>query len=207
MKLEGEVGIHVGYDGTDNPLRLGRMGALVTTEGHGRYAEPTWRGGLGLSIGGLFSAANQAAVTSGVGLSATVATISLSNDLGSNKILAVNTISWAFSAAPAAATVVYLVGGFSASTNVTHTTPILVKNNYLGGAIGAGKADSGATLPAAPTVLLPLANVAAASSITPSMQVVDLAGQFFIPPGGYIAIQALTAAVGFGAIIWEELPL
>lgn len=164
---------------------------------------------LAVVKGNVFTAAPQAAVTCGAGLSATVATISLSNNLLSGKNCAILQVSWAFSAAPAAAVVVYLVGGFSSTTNVTHTTPLSVYQGVVGAAVTpgtgcVGRADTAATLPATPVVLGPVANVVAASSLTPVPAFIDLKGALVVQPGGYVAIQASAACSGFAAITWME---
>jgi hypothetical protein len=38
-------------------------------------------------------------------------------------------------------------------------------------------------------------------------QIADLGGLIIIPPGGFVAIGALTAVTGFGALVWEEQPI
>jgi len=35
----------------------------------------------------------------------------------------------------------------------------------------------------------------------------DMAGIFVIPPGGYVAIQASSAATGFASLMWAEYPV
>jgi len=35
----------------------------------------------------------------------------------------------------------------------------------------------------------------------------DFSGMYVIPPGGYVAIQANAAAVGFASIMWAEYPI
>lgn len=160
----------------------------------------------------IFFACTQAAVTAGAGLSTTVATISLSNDITSKKNLVLLNAQWQFSTVPAAAVVVALVGNYNASTNVTHTTPLLVQSAYVntvgatGNSVAVGKADTAATLPTTPIYYMPLTG-AGTSALGPASMQPDMAGTFVIPPGGYIAIQANAAAVGFASMMWAEYPI
>jgi hypothetical protein len=159
----------------------------------------------------IFMACNQAAVTAGAGLSTTVATLSLSNDVTSTKNLYLLRASWAFSTVAAAAVVVALVGNYNATTNVTHTTPVLIQRAYInvvggtGTTDAVGKADSAATLPTTPIYYQPLIG-SGTSGLGPTRADIDFSGTIVIPPGGYVAIQANAAAVGFGSFIWAELP-
>lgn len=202
MQMEGQVGPALYGDGIIQPVRMGKFGAVINAQLHSRYYEQTYRGNV-------FSFANQAAVTCGAGLSTTVATVSLSNNLNSGKNLAVLQVSWTFSAAIAAATIVYLVGNYNATTNVTHdATARVIQSGILGSATsGVGKIDVSATLPTAPLAIMPIVGAPGAAGLGPYVGVIDLGGSFIIPPGGYVAIQATAAAVGFGAFVWEENPI
>lgn len=160
----------------------------------------------------IFFACAQAPVTAGAGLSATVATISLSNNIANTKNLVLLNATWTFSTAAAAAVIVALVGNFNAATNVVHTTPLLVQSGTLNvaggtgvGARAVGTADTAATLPTAPVFYQPLMG-AGASGLGPTLALTELAGLFVIPPGGYVALQANAAAVGFASLMWAEIP-
>ena len=161
----------------------------------------------------IFFACTQAPVTAGAALSATVATISLSNDITSKKNLVLLNAQWAFTTSAAAAAAIALVGNYNASTNVTHTTPLLVQSAYINtvgatgvGTVAVGKADTSATLPTTPIYYLPL-QASGASGLGPNASFTDLSGSFVIPPGGYIAIQATAAAVGLASLMWAEYPV
>jgi len=193
-----QVGPVPASDGTPVTARGGKAGEAIVQELHGRYYEQTYRGNV-------FSASNQATVSVGVGLSTTVATLSLSNDSGSGKNLALLNASYAFATAPAAAAVVFLAGQFNAGTNVTHTTAVTVRSNFLNtSAQAVGKVDTVATLPTVPVVFDPLVSIEAASAITPPVVSKEYAGSIIIPPGGYVVIQGNAAAAGFCSFTWEE---
>lgn len=172
----------------------------------------TWNPNQQVVNTNVFFACTQAAVTAGAGLSTTVATISLSNDITSKKNLVLLNAQWQFSTVPAAAVVVSLVGNYNASTNVTHTTPLLVQSAYINAVGGTGttnavgKADTAATLPTTPVYYMPLTG-AGTSALGPAAMQPDWAGIFVIPPGGYVAIQANAAAVGFASLMWAEYPV
>lgn len=200
-ELEGVVGPPESSlgDGTPRTLRLDKQGALISSDVLGKYAE--W-----VSRGAVFHAASQAAVTFAAGLSAT-AVATLENPTGSGKNLFLLHVGFAFSAAPAAAAVVYLTGNLSTiQAAPTATTPITVRNALLGGATGAGKVYSAATLAAAPIVLEPLVSIVAVGSITPPLVDRDMNGRFIIQPGIYVTLQASAAASGFFSFLWAERP-
>src|SRR4051812_46530566 len=92
----GAGGVGAAYDESFEPT-----GGQRVTDAHGRYYDA-------VLAGRVFQAANSGAVTSGAGLSATVATISLTNPVGSGRYLVVLEATWAFSTAAAAATAVYV---------------------------------------------------------------------------------------------------
>jgi hypothetical protein len=203
MNINGQVGpvaTTASLASGQNPiLRLGNMGDTIVSELQGRYYENTYRGNTFVAGSG--------AITLPTTLASTAATFSLSNNSGSGKNLVLKQVTFAFAAAPAAASVAALVGGYSA-TNVTHTTPATPVLALLNGTNNAvGKVDTSATLPAAPTVLAILSAVEAASSITPSPVIYDCGGAIIIPPGGFVSIQATSAATGAATFVWDEVPI
>lgn len=154
----------------------------------------------------IFWACTQATVTFGAGLSATIQTISLSNDVSSKVNLYLLDASFAASVAPGAAAVVSLVSGFNAITNVTHTTPLTTQSSRIGSSItnSVGRCDTAATLPATPVYMIPLISVG--TSLGTSQANDDLTGIYVIPPGGYVALQANAAITGFCQFTWAEVP-
>jgi hypothetical protein len=152
-----------------------------------------------------FVASNQAAQAVSVALATTYTGICLSNDAGATKKLVLKRAAFALTVAPAAIASLHLIGGSGA---VTHTTPLTPESTVIGsGASAVGKADSAATIPT-PRYLFSLANGFTAAAL-PGFTMADFEfkGEWVIPPGGFIAIGALTAVTGFGSFVWAEAPL
>lgn len=202
MDAELRVGPVVAADGSINKVRGDRTGAIVATDAHGRYTEAALRGGI-------FVASNVAAQAVSVALTTTYTGLCISNPLGNTKNLVMLSCNYAISVAPAAIASLHLIGGYSATTNVTHTTPLAapgVQNCLLGtGPQASGKADSAATI-VNPGYIMPLCNGFTAASLPNQTALwVDLAGIFVLPPGAWLALGALTAVTGFGGFVWEEV--
>ena len=204
MLAEYRTGPIISSDGAVNPGRVDKLGAVVTTDAHGRYQEATIRGNV-------FSASNQAAQAVSVALATTYTGLCISNPLGNTKNLVMLGCQYALTAAPAGIASLHLIAGFSATANVTHTAALAapgIQNGLIGtGPNSTAKADSSATI-VAPGYLIPLVSGFTAAAL-PSMSTgwIDLGGMFIIPPGGWIAIGALTAVTGFGGFTWEEVAI
>lgn len=197
-----QVGPQLLADGNKNQARGGRTGEVIVSELHGRYYEQAFRGNL-------FTATNQAAQAVSVALATTYTGLCISNPIGNSKNLVMLSASFALSVAPAAIASVHLIAGFSGTTAVAHTTPLVapgVQSCVIGGQQRAtANADSAATI-INPGYLVPLIGGFTAAALPASPVVtVDLGGQFIVPPGGWIAIGALTAVTGFGGFTWEEV--
>jgi hypothetical protein len=203
--LKLAVGPQVLADGASPLPRGGRTGEVSVADAHGRYNEAVKRGNV-------YIAHNVAAQAVSVALATTYTGLCLSNPLGSGKDLILLAAQFAITVAEVAIASQHLIGGYSATTSVTHTTPLAapgIQNAYLGGGNApVGKVDSSATIPT-PGYLLPLRSGFTAGALGgPAMgQIVDLGGLIIVPPGGFIAIGALTAITGFGALVWEEQPI
>jgi len=200
--LEGQVGPQIASDGSHNTPRMGRTSEWCVADAHARYQEAVSRGNV-------FTAASQAALTLGAGLSAT-SVWTLYNPIGSKVNLVLIDFVFAFSAPPAAAAVVFLAvpgtSGQAAPTGLTQlSTPwpnSLIGSNY---ANSAAKVYTAATLAAVPIVGRILGSVVAASSITPPTLRDEIAGALLIYPGGHVTLQASAAAAGFASMTWEEV--
>lgn len=199
------VGPQVLADGASIIPRGGRSGETSVADAHGRYMESTKRGNV-------FIAHNVGAQAVSVALNTTYTGLCLSNPLGSGKDLILLAAQFAISVAEVAIATQHLIGGFSATASVTHTTPLAapgIQNAYLGsGNAPVAKVDSAATIPT-PAYILPLRSGFTAGALGgPGMgQIADLGGLILIPPGGFICIGALTAVTGFGCMVWEEQPV
>ena len=206
MILQGTVGQQLTGDGATPPqgVRQGKLGDMIVSELHGKYYEQAVRGNL-------FIASNVAAQAVSVALTTTYTGLCLSNPLGSTKNLVLLGGQYALSVAPAAIASLHLIGGYSATTNVTHTTPLAapgIQNCLLGtGAAGSAKVDSASTI-VNPGYIMGLGSgftAAALYSTTPLW--IDFAGLVVLPPGAWVAWGALTAVTGFATLAWEEVPI
>jgi hypothetical protein len=196
------VGEIVAADGTGvGDPRYDRVTAQVVTDAHGRYAEAVARGRV-------FLASTQAGAAAGAGLSATVATISLTNPPGSGRRLDLLIAIAAATAAPAAAAAAFLAAFIPGPTTaITHTTPLTVRAALLGGpSVGpVGLADAAATLPAAPVIVCGLGGWS--TGVGFDVGVFDVAGAVSVYPGSVITTQATAAVTAIWGYVWEEVPL
>lgn len=201
MEIRGQVGPQRLSDGTSQTFRQAKTGGLVIVAGHGRYWETTSRGNV-------FSAANQAAVTSPAGLSTASTVFTLYNPSGSGVMLSIIDIGVAIASAPTAASVVYLVvNNNPIQAAPASATALNITNNYLNTSVGQGKAYSTATLAAVPQVARILASVPAAANNTALAIKDEVSGAIILQPGTYVSIQATTAISLFTHMTWEEIPI
>lgn len=173
----------------------------MVSDAHGRYGEAARRGRV-------FFAASAAAQAVSVALNTTYTGLCLYNPPASGSNLELLSVGIALSVAPAGIATLGLIGGYIATGVVTHTAALTPGCTLLGGAVGVGKADSQATLPSTPVWLDQLGSgftAAALYATTPSK--IDIAGMWVVPPGGYIAVGALTAVTGLFSMQWEEVPI
>lgn len=195
------VGPTLGASGTAAPFRSDTTGAQIVSDGHGRYAEAARRGKV-------FYAASQAATAVSVALTATYTGLVVYNPPNTGVNLEILNCGIALSVAPVAIATLGLLGGYLAAGITVHTTALAPASTFIGSPAGLGKADAAATLVGTPVWLAPLGSGFTAGALygtTPA--VIDLAGMWIVPPGGYIGIGALTAVTGFFSMAWEEVPI
>jgi hypothetical protein len=162
----------------------------------------------------IFSAANQTGCVWTVGLATTYTGLVLSNPAGSGKNLSILGVSHQEVVAPAGIAAVYLAGLYHA-TAVIHSVPSAIRAASIGpdgSAKSIAKADTGATLPAAPEILMNLTagHTSGALSTSASPAFIPINGLITVEPGGFLAICNFTigVAVGqMGAFIWEEISI
>lgn len=191
-----------GGTGTPSPFTADLTGAQRVTDAHGRYAEAVRRGNV-------FFAANQAIATFGATLVTTTALgMILSNPVNSGKNLELLLADLVVTATLAIGQVGISVMPYSALA-VTHTTALTIKNALLAaGPASVANADSGATLPLAPTVARLLAAVLTTTAgYQQAAGNFDLAGSLIITPGTAAAILSSASLSGLSAIYWEEVPI
>ena len=160
--------------------------------------------------GNCYSAANQTGTVWTVGLATTNTGLCLANPIGSGKILSVLAAGYSEIVAPTGITDAWIAGGYHASTDVALGVIGVARNLKLGGAVGAGKVYTGATLPVAPVYLFPImtGHESAALSTSAAPGLIRIDGLVQIPPGGFVIIANFTVGVAVGAkgaILWEEI--
>lgn len=160
--------------------------------------------------GNILMAHNTAAQAVSVALTTTYTGLCLSNPVGSQVDLVMLGCNYALSVAPAAIASLHLIAGYSATTDITHTTPLAapgIRSSKLdNGGASVAKVDSAATI-STPFYLAAMGSGFTAGALygtTPNW--IDLKGSIVVPPGGFIAWGALTAVTGFGAFMWKEVP-
>lgn len=157
----------------------------------------------------IFLASTQAGVALSTALSTTQTGLTLSNPFGSGKTLVLLKFFGALTTAPAAISTVILAANVNPNAAaVVHTTPLTVRAGNLGVTKAAtGLADSAATLPAAPVVVMGLGGPVATGSVSQPQIVTNLEGSVCVAPGCAVSVNALTTAIsGVWTLIWEEIP-
>jgi len=201
MISELVVGAQQAADGSTIDQRAAKTGEAIVSQAHGKYYEAASRRKL-------FIAASQAATTWTIALAAIHTGLVVSNPLGSSVNLAIQRVGFGLSVAPAGVATVGLFGGYDGVTEVTHTTPLAVRGTYLLGVGGVANADGSATMPTAPVWLETyMGGFTAAALYATSPSIIDVDGAIIVPPGAYVGIGALTVVIGFGSIMWEEIPV
>ena len=190
---------------TPSQLRIGASAESIVQELHGRYYETTVRKAM-------FSGANLAAVTTSAGFATAYTGFCLTNPIASNVNLVVNKVAYGTIVAQTAALILGVMTGYSASTAVTQTTPLVPLSNFVGQPAGIGLIASSVTLPIAPT-RVKLLDTLTTGAITVSPQggkIVDLEGGIVIPPGGFAAFYTSAASVATSLVFgmdWEEVSI
>jgi len=161
----------------------------------------------------IYIAANQTGCVWTIGLATTYTGLCLSNPLGSGKNLSILGVSHQEVVAPTGIAAVYLAGAYHA-TAVVHSVPSTILRSCIGpnAAASVAKADTGATLPVAPSIMLNLTagHTSGALSTSASPAFIPIDGLITVEPGGFIIIANFTIGVAVGqqgAIIWEEIDI
>jgi len=159
----------------------------------------------------IYIAANQTGCVWTVGLATTYTGLCLSNPLGSGKNLSILGVSHQEVVAPTGIAAVYLAGLYHA-TAVTQSVPSAILRASIGPSTpgSVALAATGATLPAAPKILLNLTagHTSGALSTSAAPAFIPINGLITVEPGGFIIIANFTIGVAVGqqgAIIWEEI--
>ena len=185
------------------PVLVDSNGKLITKCVGGAYYE---------NRRNTYIAANQTGCVWTVGLATTYTGLCLTNPLGSGKNLSILGVSHQEVVAPTGIAAVYLAGLYHA-TAVTQSVASTILRASIGPAQSASVAlaATGATLPAAPKILLNLTagHTSAALSTSASPAFIPINGLIVVEPGSFLIIANFTIGVAVGqqgAIIWEEIP-
>lgn len=207
IDLVGKMGPRPGGDGNEEVLRLGREGALVVSDAHGRFFEAVSRGNC-------FSAANATAVASQAGLSAATPILTLYNPKDSGVLGVLMFAGVTQLVAFAAAAAIWLAANYNvAAADVTGTDAVprnlLIGNNKK----SALQAYLAATLPGVPSAIAVLGSgLTGAITTLPNVPVIgrQFDGGVVLRPGSAISIQTSTASGAAGLMAeyaWEEVPM
>jgi len=189
-------------DGATGEARAGQFSEAIIGQAHGKYYEAASRRRV-------FCTASQAAVTWSIALTTNYTGLVVSNPRMSNVNLSILRVGFAFSAAQAAESHIGLFGGYDADEECSHDTPQAIYNAYLLGPHGIANADAASnTVSGAPVWIEAYMSIFTAGSLAgTSPVIVDVDGAIIVPPGAYVAIGALTASIGLGSMMWEEVPI
>ncbi len=185
--------------GVGLPVLVDSSGKLITVDDFAQAALE----------GNCFYGTNQTGCVWTVELATTYTGLCVSNPIGSGKILKIHFAGYSEIVAPTGINDAWLAGGYHASTDVVAGVAGTARNLRLGGAVGTGKVWTGATLPVAPTYILPIQTghtAAALSGGSPCLQ--RIGGIISVPAGGFVIIACFTIGVAVGAkgaILWEEI--
>ena len=205
---QGRIGELAGNDGTIQPIRLTRKGAVATSDAHGRYQEAVLRGNtyfLSLSAG---------APTGFTGGAPGTPLIAVMNPSGSGKALVFLAASTTLTAVPTVAGVVdsEIWAGLSALPTGTITAPTNMATQQTSGSSSKGFVNTALTGSTAINLVTGLSAfwwaTAAAGAMT-SSGIVDLAGIVVATPGVLVALGLRTVPTSTTTdafLMWEEFP-
>jgi len=198
---EIKVGPRKLEDGATGEARAGQSSEAIIGQAHGKYYEAGSRKRL-------YWCASQAGTTWSVALTAIYTGLAVANPRMSNVNLAIVRVGMALSAGPVAEAHIGLFAGYDADAEVPLTSALGVYNAFLLGPHGQANAVDSTTFPTAPLWIEAYMSAFTAGALHgTSPVIVDVDGAIIIPPGAYVGIGALTAAVGLGCMMWEEVPI
>jgi len=207
MIIEGRTGEVTAANGSKNPVRLDKSGALIIAQGHPAIAEASERGAV------FAGSTAVAGVAPGTVLS-TTPPMCLLNPLNSGKNLAIIATDIGYvSGTLGAGSIVYAYVSPQSTIPAggTELTPV---NAKLSTVRGIGRIFQGSTLASTPLIVRPayVLGAALATTVLGISQPKDLIdGAFIIPPATCFIMQGVAAAgttpLVMMSITWEEIPL
>jgi len=207
LLVDSITGAVVGADGGGNrPIRQGRQGSQVVSDGHGKYYEPASRAQLYVAQGTVTTPVSYTVI-------ATIGGPLLWN--GSTKFNAgIVAVGWTITTADTTTTFALgLTGSGGQSSAPSATTAIDATGNcYLGGIPSNCTAYRTGTVVNAGRFLLPFAHVhtGALSLDTSIAGYVEFSSMLVVPPQSWAAVAASaqgTAVVMTISLMWEEVPV
>jgi hypothetical protein len=205
---QGRVGELLGTDGSIQPIRLTRKGAVATSDAHSRYQEAVLRGNV-YSL-----SASAASPTAFVGAAGGTPLIGVMNPIGSGKALVFLATSTTITAVPSAAGVVdsELWAGTSVLPTGTVTAPTNMATQQSTGSVAKGFVNTAMTNSTAINLVTGLSAfwwATAAAGAMASSGIVDLAGITVAIPGVLVALGVRTVPTSTTTdafLMWEEVP-
>ncbi len=205
---QGRVGELLGADGSIQPIRLTRKGAVATSDAHSRYQEAVLRGNV-YSL-----SASAASPTAFVGAAGGTPLIGVMNPIGSGKALVFLATSTTITAVPSAAGVVdsELWAGTSVLPTGTVTAPTNMATQQSTGSVAKGFVNTAMTNSTAINLVTGLSAfwwATAAAGAMASSGIVDLAGITVAIPGVLVALGVRTVPTSTTTdafLMWEEVP-
>lgn len=204
MIIEGEVGPQFLADGTNQPMRQGRLGEAIVSELHGRYYEQSRRGNI------FFCRA----------ISTALAGIASSNGIGgpllwngSSAVVAVPlAMTFTSTVVTTVAASIGLAFGTQSSAPTSTTAIDSSGSGLIGGTAPAASAFRLGTVSAVPSSFFPLfsAHTGALTVDNTGLGWIDLGGAFVLPTNTYLAVAASATATTLVAqigLLWEEVPV
>jgi hypothetical protein len=226
IEIEGQVGPQVLQDGVSQPFRQGKGAELVVQELHGRFYEQTYRGNV--YRGGMTALTSIANATFTIATTGATATpiVGLWNPLTSpvNLVILQAQLATVLSALTATGGGPFVwMGAAGNSVISTGNVPINSKtlNAYgsyakvfggaaLTGMTGTLAAVVGSGIASGPAYSISSIGTAAGFMTPYTATVENFDGSLIVPPGGVLALMAVTTPVAQSAvsgIVWEEVPL
>lgn len=227
MLINGTVGPQIASDGTSPPtgIRQGRQGDMIVSELHGRLYEQNFRGNL--YSGGMTLTAINAVTNTTATLGATaVPIIGVWNPLTSavNLVLIQAKLNVALTALQNTGVGAFMWctstgnGGITTGNTPLNRKTLLAAGSYakdLCGVALTGLTNNLVVRNAAPLNGGNLYNIASLGTAagwqtTASPQIENIDGAWIVPPGGVLALLAVTTPVAHSAasgVLWEEVAI
>jgi len=198
MQAEGRVGLIAGADGSVNPLRTNKEGALIVQAGGGKYYEATKNGQV-------FVVSNQAAVAITAALATAYTGLLVGNAAGTGKNLVMLGCGYATTVATPTATALGIMAG-SMTALASALTPI---NRKLGGPASLAWCEDSCTIG------MPILHQAFATAWTEATTAgtlrqpnwIDLEGSLIVTPGTFVAFYSAAAntAAFLLSFVWQDV--